>query len=656
MKSRGLLLFGGVLVSFAIGYFFHASKQIETTVDDDIYERLQRIESNVDAVDNAILRVHNNLVLHFDEITAHQKLLHEDLVALKNKRAMAVVPWQAPLATFDEKFDLLLKDHSFLLNRYKVGKAVLRNSLNYFPTATSNLLATLPDRDLRVKLIDALQTSVFGYVVSGGAQWRDEYLVAEKQLAGLILEEVAARDARKNLLDHTRVVIDNAGTVADLVRDLSQHSAKVLVQKTLKDYLVLVGQSQRISERFQNAAYGASVVLVVIVFFWFMLTVRAATTRERESYFRSLIENSSDLITIIQPDGKIRYQSPSIERVLGMPSDKWEGRNVFDLVMPRERTDLRTAVGKIKSCEGVMLPAFTVRDHSGRWRSLEAMAGRTRQSGRTEFVLNMRDVTDRIDAQSKIKRALREAIKSNRTKNDFLSKMSHELHTPLNAIIGYSEIVRERARGSSRLDDKVDADRIFVAAKHLLTMINEILDHSRLESGKMTAELSEFSLGSFIDEFVRIAEPIARQNNNQFHLELNCPDKTIVSDATKLRKILFGLISNASKFTEDGTVTLAVDCECGENRDWIKFSVVDTGIGISPDDQEKLFQPFVQLSNKYSALGGTGLGLSNCKQLCDLLGGRMTVVSALGKGATFHVHLPVEHRYRSRRRVETAIT
>lgn len=654
MSSRSFLLFGSVLVSIAIGYFLHASKQVETAVDDEVYERLQHLVSNVEAVDNAILRVHNNLVLHFDEITAHQRLLHEDLAALKKLRATAIVPWKGTMATFVEKFELQLNDHSFLLDRYKVSKAVLRNSINYFPTATSNLLATVPDRDRRIKLIDSLQTSVFGYVVSGGSQWRDEYMVAEKKLAGLTLDDAAARDARKNLLDHTRVVIDNAGVVADLVRDLSQHSAKALVQQTLKDYLLLAGQSQRISERYQNAAYGASVTLVVIVFFWFMLTVRAATTRERENYFRSLIENSSDLITIVHPDGKIRYQSPSIERVLGMPSDQWEGRNVFDLVMPRERTDLRTALGKINSCEGVMLPAFTVRDHNGRWRSLEAMAGRTKQSGRIEFVLNMRDVTDRIEAQSKIKRALREAIKSNRTKNDFLGKMSHELNTPLNAIIGYSEIVRERARASSRADEESDAERIFVAADHLLTMINEMLDHSQIESGKMTAELSEFALGPFVDDLAKIAEPIAQRQNNRFHVSSNCPDKTIVSDVTKVRKIILGLISNASKFTESGTVKLAVDCECGESRDWIKFSIADTGIGISPEDQEKLFQPFVQLSKKQGVFYGTGLGLSNCKQLCDLLGGQMSVNSELGKGSTFQFYLPVEHRYRSRRRVEVS--
>jgi len=230
-----------------------------------------------------------------------------------------------------------------------------------------------------------------------------------------------------------------------------------------------------------------------------------------------------------------------------------------------------------------------------------------------------------------------QAEEANATKSNFLANMSHELRTPLNAIIGYSEILVEEITDLQVPSLVPDVQKIHGAGKHLLGLINNILDLSKVEAGKVELFLETFAVAPLIDEVTDTLRPLMTKNHNV--LIVNCANDigTMRSDITKLRQSLFNLLSNASKFTENGTVTLTVR----KASDWIIFVVSDTGIGMTPKQQAKLFQAFTQAdvstTRKY---GGTGLGLVITQQFCKLLGGDIQVESEAGKGTTFTVRLP----------------
>jgi signal transduction histidine kinase len=253
---------------------------------------------------------------------------------------------------------------------------------------------------------------------------------------------------------------------------------------------------------------------------------------------------------------------------------------------------------------------------------------------------------------------------ANKAKSDFLASMSHELRTPLNAIIGYTEMVGEELEDVGAAELKPDLDKVVAAAKHQLHLVNDILDLSKIEAGKMTLFLEEFDVAKLVHEVAATVHPLVAKNANK--LEVNCPADigTMHADQTKVRQTLFNLLSNASKFTEKGVIRLTVSEKVSE---WVSekfatkptpahsptdplthprllvFSVSDTGIGMTPEQLAKLFQAFSQAeASTATKYGGTGLGLAISRKFCQLMGGDITVESEAGKGSTFTVTLPVE--------------
>ncbi|WP_172327636.1 response regulator [Mangrovicoccus sp. HB161399] len=230
-----------------------------------------------------------------------------------------------------------------------------------------------------------------------------------------------------------------------------------------------------------------------------------------------------------------------------------------------------------------------------------------------------------------------EARAANQSKSRFLASMSHELRTPLNAIIGYSEMLIEDAGETGDLSAVPDLERIMGSGRHLLALINDILDLSKIEAGKMELHLEEVDLAALCRDVEATVAPLVAKNGNRLRLELPAAPGTMAADRTKLRQILFNLLSNAAKFTEDGEIAMALDRPGGA----VRFTVRDQGIGLSGAQMAKLFQPFAQADASTSArYGGTGLGLSLVRSFAQMMGGEVTVESAPGQGATFAVTLP----------------
>jgi len=252
----------------------------------------------------------------------------------------------------------------------------------------------------------------------------------------------------------------------------------------------------------------------------------------------------------------------------------------------------------------------------------------------------------RLYSQASKAREAAEAASS--AKSTFLANMSHELRTPLNAIIGYSEMLLDDAEVSGQKELIHDLQKIRASGQYLLSLINEILDLSKIEAGKMDLYLESFDVKWMIEEVVSTIKLLAEQNENVLRVQLGDTLGTMHADLTKVRQSLFNLLSNACKFTERGTVSLDVSRETLDGIDWLSFSVRDTGIGMTEEHIGRLFQEFTQAEvSTTREYGGTGLGLLLSKQFCQMMGGDIAVESELGIGSTFTIRLPakvVDHK------------
>lgn len=311
--------------------------------------------------------------------------------------------------------------------------------------------------------------------------------------------------------------------------------------------------------------------------------------------------------------------------------------NNFTRIKVASKSGIKAAVGfpvLVKKEVVAVLEFFSEQVLEKDQQFLELMTNVGTQLGR---------VLERSRTEEELRNAKETAETANRTKSSFLANMSHELRTPLNAIIGYSEMLKEEAEDTGNEDFIPDLDKINSSGKHLLQLINSVLDLSKIEAGKMDIYLETFNISTMVNDVTAIIKPLIQKNSNT--LVINC-DKEIgvmKADLTKVRQSLLNLLSNASKFTDKGKVTLEVVKKKTESKEIVEFLVTDTGVGMTEEQLKKLFNPFVQAdastTRKY---GGTGLGLAISRQFCTMLGGDITVKSKLGEGSVFTITLPIE--------------
>jgi len=371
------------------------------------------------------------------------------------------------------------------------------------------------------------------------------------------------------------------------------------------------------------------------------LIAAKAEIQERENYFRSLIENASDAIFILDHENKIMYASPAVERAGGVSCDLLRGKDFLLFPDAADRPAIAEALDAVRNEPGLVARTELSRTTGRGVAYFELVAGNMFSSQYLKgIIVNVRDITERRRSEQLAKEK-ETAETANKAKSQFLANMSHELRTPLNAIIGYSEMLSEEAEDLGQKSMIADLAKIRSAGKHLLALINDVLDLSKIEAGRMDIFVENFSIASAVKDVVSTITPLVSKNANQFVVDIPEGIGDMRADLTKVRQGLFNLLSNAAKFTDHGTITLRVAKLMNNGTDFIAFQVADTGIGMTDEQLSRLFEAFSQAdastTRKY---GGTGLGLAITRRFCRMMGGDVTVTSTPGEGSAFTIILP----------------
>jgi PAS domain S-box-containing protein len=349
---------------------------------------------------------------------------------------------------------------------------------------------------------------------------------------------------------------------------------------------------------------------------------RTEALRIAEESFQAIVAKSADGILITSQEGVVEYVNPIAERLLHRATGELLGSTLgFPLA-----TNGVTRVDIIRN--------------GGEAGLAEMRVSETRWNGRPAYITSLRDITERTRAKEALRRAKEAAEAADRAKSEFLANMSHELRTPLNAIIGFSEGLLDRVDRHPLNDHQKDRlEKVLQSGRHLLTLINGVLDIAKIEAGKVEANITTFDVQPLAEEVTGLAEALIRDKTDlTFSLETEDDLPPMMSDRDKIKQILLNLIGNAAKFTPRGAVSLRIRRE----HEYIRMSVEDTGVGIPADQLPRIFEKFEQVKQSvHPTRAGTGLGLAIAKSLAGLLGGGLTAESTEGRGSTFTLSVPV---------------
>jgi PAS domain S-box-containing protein len=374
---------------------------------------------------------------------------------------------------------------------------------------------------------------------------------------------------------------------------------------------------------------------------WVVVLQRQAMLEQR---YQNLVEHANDIIFTLDLKQTLTSLNQAGERILGYTRKEAGSLPLARLLPPVWQEKIGEVAQRVSIGEPYPNREWELAAKDGRRTPVEVSLQAICQRGRPVGLLGIaRDISERKRAEDAMLHAKEAAEAANRAKSEFVANMSHELRTPLNAVIGYSEMLQEIAEERGEQDMLLDLRRIQTAGKHLLGLINDVLDLSKIEAGKVQLSTERFAVAPVIHDVAGTLQPLVEKNANR--LDVACAEGLVhmVADQTRTRQVLFNLLSNACKFTERGIIRLEAKRVRSESANWVEFRVADTGIGMSREQIERLYRPFMQAdastTRKY---GGTGLGLAISRRLCQTMGGSLSVESQLGRGSVFTVRLPGE--------------
>ena len=356
---------------------------------------------------------------------------------------------------------------------------------------------------------------------------------------------------------------------------------------------------------------------------------------------RAVVDTIFDAVITIDCHGVMLDCNPATQAMFGYTHDELIGHNVSMLMPEPYRSEHDGYLRRYLDTNQPRVIGFnrevTGQRKNGTTFPIELAVNETGSGAERHFVGIVRDITRRKAYEEALQRARHEALQANRAKSAFLANMSHELRTPLNSIIGFSSILAGGMAGPLNDEQQRQLDFIHSSGKHLLNIINDILDLSKVEAGKMELKIAPFVLQRVVDEAVDLVRPLADARGLALTVTMPEGDIEVVQDGDRFKQILLNLLSNAIKFTPRGEVRLEVTAA----HQHIRCAVCDSGIGIRKEELERVFEPFVQVGpNNDADHPGTGLGLALCRRLMRMMGGEITVTSAVGKGSCFIIEMP----------------
>ncbi len=366
---------------------------------------------------------------------------------------------------------------------------------------------------------------------------------------------------------------------------------------------------------------------------------RRSQKRSQQTALRQIVERLADGILVVGSDGRILFANPAAQRLFGRSAAELVGQAFGFPLSAAEATEIQI----VRRGSAVIVAELRLVDAA--WEDEPAM------------LVSLRDVTDRKQAEDRERqlererRARAEAEAANQAKSEFLAVMSHELRTPLNAVIGYAELLDLGVVGSLTTEQRQQVGRIMASGRHLLVLVNEILDLAKVEAGRMSVALAPTSVADVVETAIVLAQPQAESRGLTLHAPPDVPrNQQLIGDRDRVLQVLANLLSNAVKFTEPGG---HIRVEVGEvdhpreshhlhgNAPWTVIRVHDTGIGIAPEQLDTIFSPFVQAEAGHTRQrDGTGLGLTISRRLARLMRGEVTVDSMAGSGSVFSLWLP----------------
>jgi PAS domain S-box-containing protein len=501
-----------------------------------------------------------------------------------------------------------------------------------FGTRTLEKAAVLPlEGSLTGQAVQRRQVMVSGDLTTDprlAADVRDA--LAEERLRGVVSVPLLARG---KVLGAVNLIYKNPPAITD-----SEKETLISIGKTIGLAMANARQMARIQNEVQERVEAEKAL------------------RKSEIKYRNLVERANDGIVIIQ-DGLIRYANPSAVALSGQAPADFIDQPFTGYLHPEEKTRIKELYSRRTADDAtasIYETVFVRRD--GQLVYAEVNAGLTTYQDRPADLVFIRDITERKQAQKALKQAYDQleikvaartaelavakerAEESDRLKSAFLASMSHELRTPLNSIIGFTGIMLQELVGPLNDEQVKQLTMVQDSAYHLLSLINDILDLSKIEAGQLAVASEDFDLRDVIRKAVATVSPLSQQKQLPIIVRIDDAVGAVTSDRRRVEQILLNLLNNAIKFTPSGQVTLS----CDADTQWITTRIQDTGIGIAPGDADKLFRAFQQVETGLSRrFEGTGLGLSICKKLVELLGGRIYAQSAgPGQGATFTFTLP----------------
>lgn len=377
-------------------------------------------------------------------------------------------------------------------------------------------------------------------------------------------------------------------------------------------------------------------VLWVTAFLVLRSRASSRSLEDREQRLRAVVATAVDGVMIIDADGTVQEYNPTCEQLFGYRANEVVGKNVKMLMPPPYRqehdqyllryrtTGVKRVIGVGREVEG--------RRKDGSTFPMELSVGEARPGGRQVFVGIIRDITARKSAERSLRVAKEQAESASRAKSLFLANMSHEIRTPMNAVLGYTQLIESDAELPEKYRRPLKAIR--VAGNHLISLIDNILDISKIEAGAMELNLRDFDLGDLIEDIAEMFAIRCEQKGLQWTTDARIGDRAVSGDDRKLSQVLINLLGNAVKFTDSGQIRLRVG-QCGRRY---AFDVEDTGPGVSEEARERIFEPFQQ-AEEGGAKGGTGLGLAITKRHIELMGGTLTLDSSPREGSRFSFSL-----------------